>query len=122
MVKKEWGKKHFCPKCEIKFYDMNKEVLTCPNCGADYKPEKKSGRRGPANPTPRIEPKIAPDQTTEEELIEVELDKNLIDDDDDEDQQSDSDPSIMEDTSDIGGDEEDIGEVIGSVEEAGEKE
>ena len=43
-------------------------------------------------------------------------------DDDEEDQQSDSDPSIMEDTSDIGGDEEDIGEVIGSVEEAGDKE
>ena len=40
----------------------------------------------------------------------------------DEDQQSDSDSSIMEDTSDIGGDEEDIGEVIGSVEGAGEKE
>ena len=120
MVKKEWGKKHFCPKCETKFYDMNKEVLTCPNCGADYKPEKKSGRRGPANPTPRIEPKTAPDQTTEEELIEAELDENLIDDE--EDQQSDSDPSIMEDTSDIGGDEEDSGEVIGSVEEAGDKE
>ena len=120
MVKKEWGKKHFCPKCETKFYDMNKEVLTCPNCGADYKPEKKSGRRGPANPTPRIEPKTAPDQTTEEELIEVELDETLIDDE--EDQQSDSDSSIMEDTSDIGGDEEDIGEVIGSVEGAGEKE
>ena len=43
-------------------------------------------------------------------------------DDEEEDQQPDSDPSIMEDTSDIGGDEEDIGEVIGSVEEAGDKE
>ena len=80
MVKKEWGKKHFCPKCETKFYDMNREVLTCPNCGADYKPEKKSGRRGPASSTPRIEPKTAPKQTTEEELIEEELDDDLIDD------------------------------------------
>ena len=79
MVKKEWGKKHFCTKCETKFYDMNKEVLTCPNCGADYKPEKKSGRRGPASSRPKIEPKTAPEQTTEEKLIEVELDEDLID-------------------------------------------
>ncbi len=121
MVKKEWGKKHFCTKCETKFYDMNKEVLTCPNCGADYKPEKKSGRRGPASSAPRIEPKTAPEQTTEEELIDVELDDDLIAEEE-EDQQSDSDPSIIEDTSDIGGDDEDIEEVIGSVEEAGDKE
>ena len=119
MVKKEWGKKHFCAKCETKFYDMNKVVLTCPNCGADYKPEKKSGRRGPASSAPKMEPKTAPNQTTEEELIEEELVEDLIDE---EDQQSDSDPNIIEDTSDIGGDDEDIGEVIGSVEEAGEKE
>ena len=120
MVKKEWGKKHFCTKCETKFYDMNKEVLTCPNCGADYKPEKKSGRRGSASSRPKIEPKIEPEQTTEEKLIEVELDEDLIDEE--EGEQSDSDSSIMEDTSDIGGDDEDIEEVIGSVEEAGEKE
>ena len=120
MVKKEWGKKHFCTKCETKFYDMNKEVLTCPNCGADYKPEKKSSRRNPASSAPRIEPKTAPEQTTEEELIDVELDDDLIEEE--EDQQSDSDPSIIEDTSDIGGDDEDIEEVIGSVEEAGDKE
>ena len=120
MVKKEWGKKHFCPKCETKFYDMNKPVLTCPNCGADYKPEKKGGRKSTASSTPRIEAKTKPKQTTDEELIEVELDENLIDDD--ENQPADSDPNIMEDTSDIGGDDEDIEEVIGSVEEAGEKE
>ncbi len=100
---------------------MNKEVLTCPNCGADYKPEKKSGRRGPASSAPRIEPKTVPEQTTEEELINVELDDDLIAEEE-EDQQSDSDPSIIEDTSDIGGDDEDIEEVIGSVEEAGDKE
>jgi len=32
MVKESWGKKRTCPKCEIRFYDLNKDPLLCPNC------------------------------------------------------------------------------------------
>lgn len=32
MAKKSWGKKLTCPKCEIRFYDLNKDPLLCPNC------------------------------------------------------------------------------------------
>ena len=32
MAKESWGKKRTCPKCEIRFYDLNKDPLLCPNC------------------------------------------------------------------------------------------
>lgn len=27
------GSKHFCADCEIKFYDLGREVVACPRCG-----------------------------------------------------------------------------------------
>ncbi len=47
------GSKHVCPDCVIKYYDLGKEVVTCPKCGAapavtvvlkSKRPIKKSGR------------------------------------------------------------------------------
>ena len=32
MAKESWGKKRTCPKCDTRFYDLNKDPLTCPNC------------------------------------------------------------------------------------------
>jgi uncharacterized protein (TIGR02300 family) len=29
------GKKHVCYSCGTKFYDLNKETVICPRCGAD---------------------------------------------------------------------------------------
>ena len=28
------GKKHICPECASKYYDLKKEVVACPTCGA----------------------------------------------------------------------------------------
>ena len=28
------GSKHVCPKCAAKYYDLGKEVVVCPRCGA----------------------------------------------------------------------------------------
>jgi ribosomal protein L37AE/L43A len=28
------GLKHVCPKCATKYYDLKKEVVVCPKCGA----------------------------------------------------------------------------------------
>lgn len=32
MTRPEFGSKHVCPKCTIKFYDMNKSPCVCPKC------------------------------------------------------------------------------------------
>ena len=30
------GLKRLCTECGIRFYDMNKRPIICPNCGAEY--------------------------------------------------------------------------------------
>ncbi len=36
MPKEEWGTKRTCPKCAVRFYDLNRDPLICPNCGATF--------------------------------------------------------------------------------------
>ena len=31
----ERGLKHICQECKIKFYDLKKEIVVCPKCGAE---------------------------------------------------------------------------------------
>ena len=35
MDKAELGNKHICSSCGTKFYDLNKEIPTCPKCGTE---------------------------------------------------------------------------------------
>ncbi|MDG2001507.1 MAG: TIGR02300 family protein [Alphaproteobacteria bacterium] len=35
MDKAELGNKHICSACGTKFYDLNKEIPTCPKCGTE---------------------------------------------------------------------------------------
>ena len=35
MPKDEWGTKRACPKCGVRFYDLNRDPITAP-CGAVY--------------------------------------------------------------------------------------
>ena len=35
MDKAELGNKHICGSCGTKFYDLNKEIPTCPKCGTE---------------------------------------------------------------------------------------
>ena len=116
------GNKLTCHSCGAKFYDLKKKQPVCPKCGADYVIQKPKTRRGPAaaEPAPAPTPAPIPDaKETEEEddgLITTDLDDELLDEDD-----HGGDNSVMEDASDIGGDEEDIGEVIGSVDGASDE-
>jgi len=36
MPKAEWGVKRACPKCSVRFYDLQKDPMTCPSCGAVF--------------------------------------------------------------------------------------
>ena len=35
MNKEKLGNKHICSNCGTKFFDLKKEVPTCPNCGTE---------------------------------------------------------------------------------------
>ncbi len=48
------GLKHVCPECKTKYYDLGKEVVACPRCGAKplaakvpkgAQPARKTGRK-----------------------------------------------------------------------------
>ena len=34
MKKTDYGRKHTCPECACKYYDLKKKTSTCPKCGA----------------------------------------------------------------------------------------
>ena len=102
MDKAELGNKHICSSCGTKFYDLNKEIPTCPKCGTEIiivvkprlgrpplnkniknvvkvqKPEKEKDTQEKIN---EDDTKLDEDMV---ELISIEdLDENIISDDSD---------------------------------------
>ena len=119
MAKAGWGRKLTCHKCGVKYYDMTKKNVRCPECDAEYKAEKIKPRRGTlGQTTPKPTPKKTIKSDPEGQLIDVDLDGEILDAENDENQ----DNTIMEDTSDISGDDEDIEEVVGVVDGSTAKE
>ncbi len=39
MVKSEWGTKRICMSCGDPFYDLKKKKVECPKCGASFNPK-----------------------------------------------------------------------------------
>lgn len=48
MKTQDRGQKHICPKCAIKYFDLNKVVVACPGCGAKPPPTQFSKSTPPA--------------------------------------------------------------------------
>ena len=36
MARPELGEKRICPECDTKYYDLNKDPIICPKCGAAF--------------------------------------------------------------------------------------
>jgi uncharacterized protein (TIGR02300 family) len=101
LAKPEWGLKRTCQSCSARFYDLNRDQIICPKCGAVYDAEAilKSRRGRPIAPEKVEKPKPEKPKPAveDEELEDVEAD-------DDEDE------SVLEDASELGEDD-DIGPV-----------
>ena len=39
MTKVEWGTKRICPNCGTRYYDMRRDPVMCPKCGAPFDAE-----------------------------------------------------------------------------------
>ncbi|HVJ32698.1 MAG TPA: TIGR02300 family protein [Terriglobia bacterium] len=102
MSKPEWGTKRTCQSCSAHFYDLRKDPIVCPKCGTTYDPEAVlKSRRG------RVVEKVVPVKPApDEELpdVEAEIDEAALGDDDED--------AVMEDTSDLGEDDEDVSEIV----------
>ncbi len=127
-MKSERGTKRTCQSasCGARFYDLNRDPITCPICGTIYEmmtttavgavaaAAEKAARR-PVAKKPEfvkaVAPTDAPDVEADEALAEIETDDNAMDDDDDE--------TFLESEEDEGGD---VSGIIGGPVPEGDEE
>ena len=96
------GLKRMCASCGIKFYDMEKQPIKCPSCGAEFTGDVEVKSR-------RSRSTIAADTVNRDEIEEKNKDVASVEDDetislDDLDEGDDTDSD--DDLSDLGGDVE----------------
>jgi uncharacterized protein (TIGR02300 family) len=106
MPKEEWGVKRVCPSCSTRFYDLQKNPLTCPNCGASFTVESLTETRPKALRAEKVKPAPAEDV---EDLPDLEDPGEVIDGDDsiDDDLLEDDDDNVsLDDIADVGGDDD----------------
>ena len=111
MAKPEWGLKRICQSCAVKFYDMRRAPIVCPSCGATFDPETllKSRRPKPVAAAAKAAAVVAavPVAAAEEDAEATENGEEKEEEPD----------KVMEDTSELGSEEEDVAEVIDKVNE-----
>jgi uncharacterized protein (TIGR02300 family) len=121
----EWGSKRICQNCGTKFYDLQREPITCPKCQTEFDPEAflKTRRGRPA--TAEKEPAAVPATAAAADVEGLDLeDADVLEDDDvaaAEDADDEEDEDLIEDASELGEDEDDMAEVIENVDEEEER-
>ncbi len=123
MAKPEWGVKRLCQSCATKFYDLGRSPIACPQCGARFDPEAllKSRRNRPtAAPKPPKPPVKAPEveaperpdnKSPDESPDELSADPGGDDQTPEKAAGDGNADSVMEDTSELGGDA-DLSDVV----------
>ncbi len=114
MAKAEWGLKRTCQSCGARFYDMGRDPAACPKCGAKFDPEavlktKRTTKAVAEKPAP-----VAKKLPLPEEAIEAD-EEELVEAEDTEEEE------VIEDTSELGEDDEDVADVIENVDEDEER-
>jgi len=118
VAKPEWGTKRLCPHCGARFYDMNRDPITCPACSATIDPVAQSRPRR-ARAAPKLAPVAAavdvaePATVEPDEEVEVDAEDDeevvVAAEDEEEDAEEESE-SAIEDVSELGDD--DMADVI----------
>jgi uncharacterized protein (TIGR02300 family) len=73
VAKPELGTKRLCANCGVKFYDLNKDPITCPKCATVFVPPV-SARARPE----QVAPVVAPAAVEEEAAVPETADAELI--------------------------------------------
>ena len=117
MAKPEWGTKRQCNSCGTRFYDLMKPEIACPKCGAVYDPDAATkSRRSRAAADKQAEIRQAQIEETEAAAAATESPAEA-----EEGEEEEEDEALIEDTSDLGEDEDDMAEVIENVEDEEER-
>jgi uncharacterized protein (TIGR02300 family) len=122
LAKPEWGTKRICPSCGARYYDLQRDTVTCPKCSTPFDPEAflRARRARPAAPVEKeLAPVVADDIDGDLETAEVEA----VEDEEEEaagvalEEGEEEEEELIEDASELGEDEDDMAEVIDNVEE-----
>jgi uncharacterized protein (TIGR02300 family) len=108
--KPEWGLKRVCQSCGAKFYDMSRSPIVCPKCGATFDPESLLKTRRPKAPVPAAPVRAAPEPepAEAEEAAEGE-------------EKEEEEEAVMEDTSELGSEDEDVADVVENTDDEKER-
>jgi len=142
VAKADWGTKRICPNCGTRYYDMRRDPVTCPKCGAPFDAEtlvrtRKSRAAAPveAEEVPIAEDELEADLAAEPEaetVVEVAVPAVAIVAGEAEEEveavegevvkkEEEEDEAVLEDASELGEDEDDMAEVIENVDDDDER-
>ncbi|MEM8752914.1 MAG: TIGR02300 family protein [Pseudomonadota bacterium] len=118
MPKDEWGVKRLCAACGARFYDLQRDPVDCPKCGATYAPAEATATKGKVTKATAAAKVAAADDEDEEELEVVEevdddeddADEVVIDADDDDDDDDEAEATVLLDEDDDSDDDDALGE------------
>ena len=113
MTNLEWGTKRACQSCTARFYDMRHSPIICPNCGETFEiqtPGRRSRSRSIIVDDVTAKP-LEDDLLIEDLDLPTDLDADLDEEDD----------TLIEDTSDLGEDLDDMADVIDTVDDGEEQ-
>ena len=98
MPKEEWGVKRLCPACGERFYDLQNDPMTCPECGTEHTVESLMAGKTRHMQADKADPKsVTKEADNEEEEVVLDDDDVL---DDDEDVGGDDDADVLDDDDD----------------------
>ena len=105
MTRPELGTKRQCQSCGAKYYDLNKDPITCPKCNAVFVVETVTRRRPrPDANGAAAKPRPKPAEVVEDVVPDSEADAAAGEEEAEEE--------FIEDASELGEDESDVAEVV----------
>ncbi len=122
-AKLEWGAKRTCLSCGARFYDMRRDPITCPKCSTVFDPEAVFRPRRARSTESPVANKAPPKkkETVSKAAVVAEDEEDLtageLLEDDSVAGEGDEDDDLIEDTSDLGEDEDDLPPVPGQDDE-----
>ena len=106
MPKEEWGVKRVCPNCSTRFYDLQRDPMTCPSCGHSVALDVLLGNK--------TKPAVADRSAKAQKEEVVEEDEDVLEDDDadvdlgDDVLEDDDDDTVdLDDITDVAADDDD---------------
>jgi len=84
MPKEEWGVKRTCPKCSVRFYDLQRDHMKCPSCEDPFTLEELLGNKSRTMQPDKEDAQNADNKVKaegdEEIVLNDELEENLEED------------------------------------------